>query len=263
MNYFEWTIPKAGFRIVTGLTTKSKYLVHNKTRGLVTRYNPLESPSLFLDFVDSKPAEEGILAFANQYGWLGEETLLKEKSWSEPLTNSHTHGELLKVWASERQAMREAFVLYGNLKDHPRLLKDYIFWRDKESVRYKTDKKSAWITTPKIYPERLQYLKYGDCKKPAQYFIQDVINKHLDGRVSPKLLWNDDRSELKSYLVPNSLIGCMWLQFFMAVDERKEFKRCKVCGKWFEVHKSQRGQPRKTCSNACRMKLSRNKRAKK
>jgi hypothetical protein len=47
---------------------------------------------------------------------------------------------------------------------------------------------------------------------------------------------NDPRLQLS--LKPLSLLGAIWLQFAVAVEERRNFEKCKNCGRPFEISRA-------------------------
>jgi hypothetical protein len=97
----------------------------------------------------------------------------------------------------------------------------------------------------------------GDVVKPALYQLQHVINEHLQAGISPRLLWSQTGAELSIYFVPSNLIGAMWLQLAEAVGGHKNYRECKQCGRWFELHPDVARTNRIYCSSACRAKAYR------
>ena len=75
----------------------------------------------------------------------------------------------------------------------------------------------------------------GDLVKPALHYVQSTINEQLEGRASPRLLWDAKRERLGLYIVPDGLIGALWLQFARAVERDSKFRQCAECGIWFEL----------------------------
>jgi hypothetical protein len=55
-------------------------------------------------------------------------------------------------------------------------------------------------------------------------------------------------------LVPTTLIGGLWLQFAEAVAQNKNYARCKMCSKWFEVSRPKVRKTRVYCSDVCKTK---------
>ena len=243
------------------------------------RYNPLQESALFITFANLKPQPEEILEFANQYGLLGEEKRIYGTRFSQ--------GETLGFWEGQIQAMKKAWDLWNRTEqeDMEGLARHIHWFKDsdgRDGVAYTAqllgkevaaavskvgfkraaDKFSAEIIASAFYQShRLEMMHPGDVIVPAKYYVQKVINKHLEKRVSPKILWDVRRQPVKLRLfhMPESLIGALWLQFAQAVHGDKKFYYCDQCGSAFELDPrigAKRG--RKFCSNACRSKALRN-----
>lgn len=86
------------------------------------------------------------------------------------------------------------------------------------------------------HPNIFKRFKRGALKLPALYLVQTSINKKLDelGTIGPRLLINDS-NELEPYLVPDSLLGALWLQFYKAAYGERKYDRCSVCGFWVDT----------------------------
>ena len=97
--------------------------------------------------------------------------------------------------------------------------------------------------------------------EPALSYIQRVVNHRLKGSVSPRLLWNRDRSRLGVYVAPGSLLGALWLQFAQAIEHDNNFRRCVECGTWFELTPRTARSDKVYCTNACRTKAYRKRQA--
>jgi transposase-like protein len=63
-------------------------------------------------------------------------------------------------------------------------------------------------------------------------------------------------------LRPTDLLTTLWLQFAMAVVENKEFRKCESCSRSFELSPEINRMSRYYCSNACRVKAYRGRKAK-
>jgi hypothetical protein len=91
--------------------------------------------------------------------------------------------------------------------------------------------------------------------------MQNLINEHLHHRASPRLLWEQSRDRLGLYIVPEGLIGALWLQFARAVERDARFRQCPECTTWFEVAPGRGRTDKQFCSNACRTKAYRKRQA--
>jgi len=93
---------------------------------------------------------------------------------------------------------------------------------------------------------------------PAQFIIQQIINKNLDQYpVKPRLLM-DKNNTLKQFFVPSSLLSCMWFQFFQVVTGERKIKQCAYCGQWENItNKYASWKYHSHCGNKARVKKHR------
>jgi hypothetical protein len=101
----------------------------------------------------------------------------------------------------------------------------------------------------------------GDLVQPALHYLQSKINEKLDGRASPRLLWDAKRERLGLYIVPAGLVGALWLQFARAVERDSKFRQCAECGIWFELAPGTARADKLYCSTPCRTKAYRKRQA--
>ena len=81
-------------------------------------YEPLrDETGLFNIFAETRASKEEIQAFANKYGWLGEDVMVIPKKAPGPVES----GESIDVWVREIAAMREAVRLLESGKNPNRL----------------------------------------------------------------------------------------------------------------------------------------------
>jgi hypothetical protein len=79
--------------------------------------------------------------------------------------------------------------------------------------------------------------------------LPELIDNALLGRIIPRFAPDPHTCKLAMQIVPQSLIGALWLQLAGAIGTGTQFRRCDRCGAWFEVS----GRvDRKLCSGACR-----------
>ena len=81
----------------------------------------------------------------------------------------------------------------------------------------------------------------------ALIVVQQVTNAQLSTHTGPLLLSapppppRDLAAEevppgrLNLRIVPKNLMGAIWLQFASGIDGNKDYRRCRACGKWFEI----------------------------
>jgi hypothetical protein len=119
----------------------------------------------------------------------------------------------------------------------------------------------ALIASTHLGDEVLDRFVRGDLVKPALHYVQSVINKQLQKRASPRLLWDANRERLGLYIVPEGLIGALWLQFARAVERDSQFRQCAECGIWFELAPGTARSDKLYCSTPCRTKAYRKRQA--
>jgi hypothetical protein len=232
------------------------------------RYTPLQTyTGLFLTFAATSPTKDGIQAFASEYGPLGGDV-------SIPIvlpTKQEGRGETLAAWYSEMVDMYQTVTLWKMVKGNDlRNLKKYIQWSGSEAVGYDSHPDlprdqpppageihvRAGIAT-QHEPDLLARFRPGDLVQPALHYIQSVVNRHLQGRVSPRLLWKRESTWPVLSFVPGSLIGALWLQFAQTINGKTDHRECAQCRRWFEVSPTVARKSRLFCSNACRSRAYR------
>lgn len=227
---------------------------------------------LFLKFASVDPdADQEMLRFANSYGLLGggPRWIAPEPKRKGTETTAVT-GELRSHWQEHLHGMKAAVTLWRAIEgEDSSVLAGCIRWRSRDHVTYDWPSSSelntpwsthATIAAPEINSHLLERFQYGDVLKPARLYLQEVVNRSLAKLVAPQLLWKaPDRNEMGLYMVPNNLIGCLWLQLADAIAGFQKFRLCEneSCRKPMLVAAEGSGYRtnRKTCSNACRIKL--------
>jgi len=242
--------------------------------GMLKGYKPLESATgLFRDFSQLERTEDAFRGFANKYGMLGAGSSLviptsspqfavastgitrQGKKKGEPLVL----GESFDFWAEQVSAMNRAVQLWAALSSATPQdkLRNFIEWRDEGSVIYRHSGE-AWelIATKFHHPELLPRLQYPDLLQPAWYQLQNLVNQQLEKLAScPQLLW--ERTKLLLFIRPQSLIAAMWLQFALAIDGERQYRRCEGCGRWFEIGGGRMRTDSQTCGQTCRQRKHR------
>jgi hypothetical protein len=294
---FVWTVNVGGYRWVRARplslgdavdeeAPEADYLVEQpadgKTGYKVRSYQPLiDEPALFLTFAALESSPEQIRDFATRFGLLGDnltQTIADAgRQWGD-MTVSHTvngheivHrvglGELLSDWRQELRDMREAVEIWHMAEaGDTTSLSRHIRWSDdKKAVGYESDPArpiaapyhAKLLASPEHGAWALDVLPPGDVIGPALLFVQRVINEHLSPRASPQLSWDVRRGRPRLQVKPVGLIGALWLQFAQAVHGQVEYRSCRECGKWFEIHPDIARSNRLFCSTACRSKAYR------
>jgi hypothetical protein len=265
-------------------TSDEEFLVPHTPVGIYcegSRYNPLKfnphSPNdrtrkLFLDFVALVPTRENILSFATKCGELG--------------VGEHVHlpwegketvflGEPLRRWGMEVRLMQRAVELWNALRDGDRSFLNTCFRLKVDGdiiARYERKYADGFAGRVVWARNRMGRKKSKDPLTDAAVFtLQDMIRERLPSNVSANFLYityfeskSDDgpvRLPLGLRIVPDNLLGALWLQFAREVDVATEYRRCAVCAKRFDISLEGFRINRMTCSSACRQKQFRERRA--
>lgn len=272
---FRWRVAQRGYgwvrtipiREPSGAVGSSEQLVLTDgvpvgTKNPAVAYAPLrEHTGLFRVFAETPPTKEAVLQFANRFGPLGESVGIILDGGVVGT------GEPVSLWKREIAAMREVVELWmtSTAKDGNSwrksaragaTLSERIRWEAGDKILYRTPGRCAVIASTRVSPELLERFSPPDVVGPAKAHVQKVVNQHLKGRVSPRLLWASAVPRLGLHFVPSNLIGALWLQFARAIDGEKEYRRCQVCPRFIEISLEPTGSrtDRKYCSDACRMK---------
>jgi hypothetical protein len=287
---FRWYVNTEGYRWVRTLSAQKEFDRGDKEPGqeeyehfitdLAPRpftarfYYPLLNRGLFLRFTNTDPTQEGILAFASEFGLLG--TGVRSMIFvPKPDDDKHkvmVPAESISDWNREIFAMRHALRLWQLVQANDiAQLSRYIQWQIPTGVCYNSHPDLPrgshpdapahtifrWIATEDVNPELLSVFQHGDPVKPAMYQIQQMINQSLLERISPRMLWGADGTRLGLHMVPSGLIGALWLQFAQAITGNKNYRRCGRCENFFEVSPSTARTNRRFCSDACKSKAFR------
>ena len=287
---FTWEVAKAGHHWVEthamdqGTEVRWHYLTPAYGTGgpfRVLRYHPLSAFSgLFRNFAATDPRLDAIKGFADRYGLLGGNLRRRIVLYGQGRGSKHPmgFGEHVDGWVNEILIMRLAVDLWESARqgdaDH---LGRMISWAP-DGTRVSIDthpdlqrgqlpqQKPAHVHRAVIADERLDQeilarFVLGDPIGPALHCMQSLINEHLDHRASPRLLWAANRDRLGLYIVPDGLIGALWLQFARAVEREARFRQCLECTTWFEVAPGRGRSDKQFCSTACRTRAYRKRQA--
>ncbi len=265
---YEWRGGRFAFLTGTGSTEEREgpalVPIGNTERQYVPR------PDLFFEFAAVDPDnDEAVLAFANRYGLLGASPAwLFRKPQSRGVATTDTGGELRSHWQEHLRGMRAAASLWEALrKQDSKRLSQCIHWRGKDRVEYVWPPSADWSTpwsthavvaSKQINQHLLERCRPGDPEMAARLYLQEVVNKNLNKLVAPRLLWTaPERSKMGLFIVPNALIGCLWLQLANAIADYRKFVMCESCGKPMLVAPEGTGARtnKRTCSDACRTRV--------
>jgi hypothetical protein len=279
-----WHVAQGGYRWIEShawnepAEAKHLFLTDGRPTGAaglgVRQYQPLTASSgLFRTFAETEPTLEGIKSFADRYGLLGPDLLVRIPLYDHaggkgvPLGL----GEALRDWTNEILVMRDTIRLWESARRADvEALSRMIKWQDDgRAVAYESHPGLSLDRLPEspFYADRatiayeghpiLEHLTPGDMIGPALQQVQGVINRRLHGRVSPRVLWQPRTGQRNLYLVPHGLIAGLWWQLARAFERDREFRRCIECGTWFEISGASGRSDKVYCSNACRTRVYR------
>ena len=198
--------------------------------------------------------EESINSFANGFGlltgsWLGSQKKGGKIFWGDPFDK----------WVEEISWASLAVDIWDAIqaKDLDTLSR-WIKWvPSKNSIRFVWKqgilKESSILASPEYHPEILALCEEDDPITPARIAVARIVNRKLHNLVSPHVLWSAENEGLELSLVPENLLGAMWLQFSEIIDRRKIIVSCDVCGERFEQNR----KDKRHCSDACRVRAMR------
>ena len=280
---FACSVPEPGYRWITGEMSElsprrappgmDRFLVINagpREGGYVRRYNPLVAePALFLRFGELEPTEEAILSFANQFGWLRgtDQARLGTRASSQRIGVS---GDGLDLWRLHIHWMREVQDLWKLIRSRNTAeLGRRIQW-DSDLVRYRSESRHLNLADrhSRSASVFLDLWRQNEIVRPARRALQILINEQISACVQGRLIWGDDRQELEFHVVPDSLLGALWLQMARAVANVKQYRDCPICGRTIEISRDKvegertgKREDVQFCSNACRSKNLRTRQA--
>jgi hypothetical protein len=287
---YEWAGPPS---------SRSRMLLTQRKGVVFVQYAPLrEATGLFRDFADAEPTPEGVLKFANGYGCLGvpDDPVGPQSGWeslySWRLRILMMRG-LIMLWEALRDGsvdqLRRLIRWDGNdavrfipppelasyyaemeepLERHiPAERRNVAYWDLPPDLLYFGEVGSPWdgcqlIASRTRNPNLLAQFIPGDPVGPARAHLLGIVNDCIArGKVQPRLHWSDREKRLVYQALPETLFGAMYLQLLLAIDGDRQYKRCRVCGRSYEVaggrNKGISRRDRETCSNACRIRAYR------
>ena len=230
-------------------------------------YEPLKRSALFKMLAGVDPTPAGILAFANEYGTLGdsaERVIVDGGSGYPPRTTS---SQSLSVWRREIVRMRHAVALWEAIKQGDSgFLSQHIQW----DAPHNTARMNGFtytvstiftmtFTLPSGMPEIDAMLNLGDPIWPARLALREYVNYRLkELTLAPEIGWNYVHGKLheRIHFVPGDLVSALWLQLAKAIEGDLEYSQCDECGDWYEISGDRRADAR-FCSDPCRFKAYR------
>jgi hypothetical protein len=223
-------------------------------------YSPIsDEPALFQTFAHLAPDLESILAFANKFGWLG---------YSVPTQYATAEfdrvpcGDTSHHWINEIAKMQRLTDLWTDIQNNDRQrLNQAIRWEN-ESAFFdnrprplrRSSQLSLWppeqYVQHQIIPSETDVINKHNAAHTARIYLKQQINRAIDTRVSPRLVWQGSRLVLSFQTM--GLRAALWLQFALAVQGDFPFDKCAECSTYFQVGRKTGRTDKKYCSDACR-----------
>lgn len=225
-------------------------------------YDPLAHAELF-DRFSRLYSPESIVAFADQYGWLG-----LDGNYGPEFDGCF--GEDLGQWMHQISEMRIVLELWDLIQANDvRALKEFIHWREgyvefccrllqggeirgvqrtpKTGFRYEV------IAHSHLYGRHFATWKRGEVSRPATLFVTNIVNNALRGQISSVAVLDSDGT-LTPYYNPTCLLAALWLQIYQQITGQTKFRRCGICGNRMDVTKNRRHKRvHESCSHRMRM----------
>lgn len=276
---FIWEVPLNGdgYEVVMRRreekAAKVEPMLQAKPGARFRTYQPLrEEPALFRNLAEVEPTADGVLAFANRYGRLG-----RPVEVAFPMAMRIERAEPLAAWDRRVGDLREAVEVWEAARSGDQAMLSRLFaWDENGSVvNYLWERPPGRIRLPNMpaiasrhqSPELLASFQPGDLTRPALVWLARSLSDWMSSErlASPVLAWDPSRDRVTFEDRPWSLFGAAYLQLAWAVatwgtTREKQYRRCAVCSRWFEIAPPASRNTRQTCSDACRVRLYRDRR---
>jgi hypothetical protein len=229
-----------------------------------------ELSGLFLHLAESPAHEDGIAAFFDRV----RQQISATRSGVHSITLDHGLAE----WIAAATWMAVLVDLWRRVqtKDH-KGLRQHVRWQtdqgNRRAVVYDCQREDfpeanlpaggvrEVIATDLDHGDWLATLKGNDVVAPSLAFLARKITQFIGTEVAARLLLEMSQKRLRVEVVPTTFFAFLWLQFGRAIADDKEFVRCRTCQTWFERSTETARTNRRFCSNACRTKNYRRRRA--
>jgi hypothetical protein len=224
----------------------------------------------FIEFIQTPLTEDGILDFANRFGFIGEYFTFRENADAYPITRKNTEytfviengttydeGQFLSDWFHEITCMKDHFLLWKAILDD-----DLDFF-----VKYlKIETHLEIFISPTL--SKTEYLIHGTHFRESndlEYVAKKALESAFREFFSPNRI-NDTKPVLrlkknKFHIIheSTSLLSSMWFEFAQMVTsnsainmKKSEIKECAYCHRFFIVGERKNSKrSRIYCSTRC------------
>jgi hypothetical protein len=253
---FQEEVPKGGI-VWRGTGEEARLVPKESEPEIIAIYPAKKSPTLFREFAllfdDYTP--EAILGFANRYGWLGlgekietpdgkEIPAEKLESWRHHIARLWS---FIRAWdlASGRnlRAMKEHLEIVGGGKA--------------ERAQVTPDGGEVLGNLELPGPDAPDHASLLRARRHLKEIVVTAVTDELYKRVECRPIYYAGRVEFR--IQPKDLLGCMWLQFGLSLENDTQARPCEVCGKSY-IANARRGarKSRRYCSGTCKGAAYRN-----
>ncbi|MHB8085643.1 MAG: hypothetical protein ACYDHZ_07445 [Dehalococcoidia bacterium] len=224
--------------IVCKTTSKRYYAPLRKNPALHRMFCSLTDDSSILKFASNC----GLLGFTRTHDIHHRDRSLKEKMLIESA----------RRWRFELSEMKRLMYLWDILKNRRYSLLAALMTREEDGIYIILNKRRNLVAAADSDLGR-KWTLYGE--QPAEaglLYLTNCINDKMRGSIYPMAL---PAYKKRVYLCPDNLLTAMWLMFLWEVIGEVRPYLCPGCNNWFDRRRS----TRKTCSDRCRKKISRQK----
>ncbi len=267
VGHLGWLVPTAPGGFTLGSIGPGGELVIVPVAGTERqRYAVFEeAPVLFRTFIEAAATPDGYLAFANTYGAL---------TISEPPGPPH---ERILFWRGAQAWFRHLTSIADLVHAGDEVALEKMIERVPGNLRFcatggpiaiepdglgVVSVDFSWLCGQG--PDAGQIVPALNAVSLAQMYLGAQLNHAMHKRtrvVAASLGLYGHKAEVG--LVPTNLLSAMVVQLFLTVIGNRVQHKCIVCGKWFEIGPGAGRLDKVICSSACRMRSSRQRRAKK
>lgn len=240
---FEWLVSVEGYEWVDagelGLQIRA---IGNRWK----KTDPLKTPGLFQEFIETPAEPDAILAFTHRHGVLGD---------GEGPKRPHR----LNWWIDEQTRMRIAFDLFRFVRDEAmESVQTLLSIGASNKIEVADGAKpvlAAWAWDrnedgPRIRKGRSGYYQVG---YEAVCHLASASHRFV-----PVQFQHDPNKGFSRRLKPEGLLDALWLQFGAVLTNDSRLITCLGCGSTFVLDRSDSRSDRRYCrGNACKMKVYR------